>query len=161
MSKMDWLENNEWSHQQYRSQNLGASLLLAVIALGPLFGAWKWGEQMYYVAQAERSISVVGYVVQMPARSKESGIRVDIEYEGRSYTVHRPGYNFTTERRMRARETGRVRVYVNPENPAESVLSVGVPPFTWAILGVFASGALMLLGKSAHCFLCYFRGDVE
>lgn len=47
----------------------------------------------------------MGTVEHMPVRKKSGRIKVSIEYHDAVYTVRRPGYHFTPERRMRARES--------------------------------------------------------
>lgn len=99
------------------------------------------------------------YGAHSASRSCKSVLKVALEYNGNVYTIDRKGFNFTYSRYARAKETRRVTVYVNPENPAESVLSLGVPPETWIVYSLVGAVELVLLGCSGYFFCLYYRKE--
>lgn len=162
MTKMNWLEHNAYTRQQTRSGNLTAALFFLALALvwcWPTFRIWQ---SMYHVLRVDDSTPVEGYVEQIRGHGpKRAIIRALIEYQGESYTVCRTGFHFTTDMFEQARETRRVTVYVNRENPAESVMSVGVPPFVWGCHAVFSLPVPCLLGAALYFFRFYRRNCRE
>lgn len=168
MADLEWLENNAYTKHQRRSSRLALALLLAFMAAvwgWPAFNSWQG---IFYTLQADSGIRAVGYVESYrdvftgrnsASRSCKSVLKVALEYNGNVYTIDRKGFNFTCSRYARAKETRRVTVYVNPENPAESVLSLGVPPETWIVYSLVGAVELVLLGCSGYFFCLYYRKE--
>lgn len=168
MSNLEWLENNAYTRHQHCSSRLALALLLAFMAAvwgWPTFCSWQG---IYRVLRADSDIRAVGYVEgcrevytrrSSASRSCRAEIRVAFEYCGDTYTITQKGYNFTRSHFERARESRRVKVYVNPENPAASVLSLGVPPETWIVHSLVGLVELVLLGCSGYFFCLYYRKD--
>ena len=120
MADLDWLENNAYTRQQNRSANLWGSLGFLVIALlwgWPVFHIWQ---DTCYILQADADTSVEGYVERITGHGAKRGrIEAHIEYKGQDYTVRRMGQRFTGPMYEKARESRRVTVYVNRNNPSE------------------------------------------
>lgn len=168
MADLEWLEHNEYTKHQRRGAWGARALVLAFLA-----AVWGWPtlrswQQVYYVLSADADSPMVGYVESYrddyvgrrgASRSTASKLRVAIEYQGQTYTVRRKGYNFTRSRYERAKESRRVKVYVNHQNPAESVMSLGVPLETWVLNSLVALGELLLLGGALYCCWHYWRKD--
>lgn len=168
MASLEWLENNAYTKHQRCSSHLALACLLAFLSAvwgWPTFSSWRG---IYYALQADSGIRAVGYVEgyrdvfrrrNSASRSCKSILKVALEYGGNVYTIDRKGFNFTQSRYERAKESRRVTVYVNPENPAASVLSLGVPPETWIIHSIVGLAELVLLGCSGYFFCLYYRKE--
>ena len=168
MADLEWLENNAYTRHQRRSSQLALALLMAFLSAvwgWPTFKTWQ---EMYHVLQADSGIRAEGYVEvhreefrrrNGASRSCSARIKVAFEYQNHTYTIGNKGYNFTRSRFERARESRRVTVYVNPENPAASVLSLGIPVETWIIHSLVGLAELVLLGCSGYFFFLYCRKD--
>ncbi len=168
MADLEWLENNAYTRHQRRSSRLALALLLAFLSAvwgWPTFKSWQ---EMCHVLQSDSGIRAVGYVEAYrevfsrrrgASRSCSARIKVAFEYQNHTYTIHSKGYNFTRSRFERARESRRVTVYVNPETPADSVLSLGVPVETWIIHTLVGLAELVLLGCSGYFFCLYYRKE--
>lgn len=166
MADLEWLENNAYTRHQRRSSHLALALLLAFMSAvwgWPVFKIWQ---EMYHVLRADSGIRAEGYVEGYrdvygrrngATRSCRGKIKVAFEYRGKTYTVDNKGYNFTRARYEHAKESRRVMVYVNPSNPAASVLSLGIPSETWILHSVVGLVELVLLGCSGYFFCLYYR----
>lgn len=166
MADLEWLENNAYTRHQRRSSHLALALLFAFMSAvwgWPRFKTWQ---EMYHVLRADSGIRAEGYVEgyrdvskrRMGATRSCSGkIKVVFEYQGNTYTVDSKGYNFTRSRFERAKESRRVTVYVNPGNPAASVLSLGIPPEIWILHSFAGLVELVLLGCSGYFLCLYYR----
>lgn len=158
MADLDWLENNAYTRQQNRSANLWGALAFLLFAL-------LWGWQVFHlwqdtccILQADADTTVEGYVERITDRGPKRGrIEAHIEYKGRDYTVRRMGQSFTGPMYEKARESRRVTVYVNRNNPSESVMSLEIPAAHWAGIILFSLAELGLLGASLYFFRFYSR----
>ena len=156
---MEWLENNAYSRQLSRS---GMRVRCGVYAFFALVLGWLAMQQLRdncYILQADSGIQVEGYVERHRDGYKKRRLEVAMEYQGKTYTIVRTGQRFTSRMFDEAIETRRVTVYVNPENPAESVLSLGVPPETWIVYSLVGVVELVLLGCSGYFFCLYYRKE--
>ena len=131
MADMEWLENTAYTRTQTRSANLTGALAFLFLALlwsWPVSSIWKG---VYCVLQADANCPVEGYVESYRDGYKKSHLTVAIEYRGETYTVVRQGYMFTRRQFENAIKSRRVTVYVNHDNPAESVVSRSIPWTVW------------------------------
>lgn len=153
MAKMDWLENNAYTKHQNRSANLTGALAFLLFALlwgWPVFHIWQ---DTCNILQADANTTVEGYVEQITRKR----IEVHIEYNGKDYTVRNKGHYFTWAMHDAARKNRRVTVYINPDNPEKSVMSLGISPATWTGITVFTLAELGFLGASLYFFRFYIR----
>lgn len=162
MANLDWLENNSYTKNQTRSANLTSTLAFLLFALlwgWPVFRIWQ---DYYYILQADAHTTVKGYVARIEGLGPKRGsIEVHIEYKGKDYTVRRMGYWFTLDMFEKARESRRVTVYVNRNNPAESVMSLGIPADARVGISVFSLAELGLLGAALYFFRFYCHNRRE
>lgn len=162
MAELDWLENNAYTRQQNRSANLWGALVFLLIALlwgWPVFHLWQ---DTCYILQADANTTVEGYVERITGRrAKRGSIEAHIEYKGQNYTVRRMGQSFTNPMFEDARESRRVTVYVNRNNPSESVMSLEIPAAHWTGITLFTLAELGLLGASLYFFRFYCRNRRE
>lgn len=158
MADLEWLENNAYTRQQNRSANLWGALAFLLFALlwgWPVFHLWQ---DTCCILQADANTTVEGYVERITDRGPKRGrIEAHIEYKGRDYTVRRMGQSFTGPMYEKARESRRVTVYVNRDNPSESVMSLEIPAAHWAGIILFSLAELGLLGASLYFFRFYSR----
>ena len=156
MADMEWLENNAYTRTQTRSANLTGALAFLFLALlwsWPVSSIWKG---VYCVLQADANCPVEGYVESYRDGYKKSHLTVAIEYRGETYTVVRQGYMFTRRQFENAIKSRRVTVYVNHDNPAESVMSLGIPLRMWIITVIVTLPVVAGVGASLY-FFCYYR----
>lgn len=157
MADLDWLEDNAYTKQQTRSANLWGALAFLLLALlwgWPVFHIWQ---NAYYTLQADANTIVEGYVEQISSGS----IEAHMEYNGKDYTVRRMGPSFTWAMFEEARESRRVTIYVNRDNPGESVMSLKIPADQWTGIIVFSLVELGFLGASLYFFCFYCRNRRE
>ena len=95
---------------------------------------------------------------------KDKHLKVAIDYQGETYTVTSRGQYFTRQMFEKAIETRRVTVYVNPDNPEKSVMSLGVSPSSWVMLAFLSAVSAGFMGTAVYQLWSYRRegiGDVE
>lgn len=162
MADLDWLENNAYTRQQNRSANLWGALAFLLFALlwgWPVFHLWQ---DTCCILQADANTTVEGYVEWITDRGPKLGrIEAHIEYKGQDYTVQRMGQSFTGQMYEKARESRRVTVYVNRNNPSESVMSLEIPAAHWTGIILFSLAELGFLGASLYFFRFYCRNRRE
>lgn len=160
---MDWLANNAYAKQQIRSGQRMRAVVYLLVALFTGYMAFSPGKDAYHVLQADSGITAEGDVESFrdSFRMRRTHIEVALEYRGKLYTIRNKGYHFRRDAFEEAISTRRVTVYVNPESPGDSVLSLGVPTTIWVIIGVSCtvSGGFQALAASNAWH--YFRGDEE
>ncbi len=161
---MEWLENNAYSRQQDRS---GIRIRCGVYAFFALVLGWLAMHQLrenYYILQADSGIQVEGYVEKYRRSYRKSRLEVAMEYQGEMHTIVRRGQRFTNQMFDDAIATRRVTVYVNPENPEKSVMSLGVDPASWVVPAILAAASAGFLFMALRELWQYRRegaGNVE
>ena len=156
---MEWLDNNAYTRQQDRS---GARIRFGVFAFFALaWGAFAFitGQGIYHSLQADSGIQVEGYVESYRNGYKDKHLEVAIDYQGETYTVTSRGQYFTRQMFEKAIETRRVTVFVNPENPEKSVMSLGVPPSSWVMLAFLSAVSAGFMGAAVYQLWSYRRGE--
>lgn len=156
---MEWLDNNAYTRQQDRSGVRSRFGVFAFFALAWGAFAFITGRGIYHSLQADSGIQVEGYVESYRNGYKDKHLEVAIDYQGETYTVTGRGQYFTRQMFEKAIETRRVTVFVNPENPEKSVMSLGVPPSSWVMLAFLSAVSAGFMGAAVYQLWSYRRGE--
>lgn len=156
MSKLHWLDSNDYLEQQGRSEYRRASWLCWGIALVLLLVPVRQSfTRIYYIHAAQDTPTLTGTVLQLERdnstrQERKYHTKVEIAYRGCTHLVTEAGFCFTQRMYEQALESGTVPVYLNPEQPEKSVLSKGITLRNYIAPGLFLCGSLLLFGIGAY-----------
>lgn len=155
MSKLSWLENNNYlENRQKREFSIAAWVCWGVALILLLIPVRSSFLRICNINAAQDTPTLSGHVLLLerkPSRQQRVyDARVEIDYKGQVYTVTEAGFRFTDGMYEQAVESGTVPVYLNPQAPEKSVLSKGIPPREWILPGLFSLVSLVLFGTGIH-----------
>lgn len=156
MSKLNWLDNNQYLEnarkREFRMAAWVCWILALILLLIPVRSNFC---RISDINATQDTPTLSGHVLRLerkPSRQQQLyEARVEITYRGKEYTVTEAGFYFTDVMYEQAMESGTVPVYLNPEAPEKSVLSKGIPPRNYILPSLFALIALALTCTGVYC----------
>ncbi len=151
MSKLDWLNNNNYQEAHIKNELSWAAwtcwILALIILLIPVRSS---AVRIHNICLAQDSPTLSGEVLRLERETvgtqpRAYDTQVSIYYQGSDYTITEEGFFFTESMYDNAMETGMVEVYLNPDAPEKSVLSKGIPLREWIAPSLFALISLILI----------------
>ena len=156
MSKLNWLDNNQYLENARKREFRMAAWVCWILALLLLLIPVRSNFcRISDINATQDTPTLRGHVLRLerkPSRQQQLyKARVEITYRGKEYTVTEAGFYFTDVMYEQAMDSGTVPVYLNPEAPEKSVLSKGIPPRNYILPSLFALIALTLLCTGSYC----------